>query len=243
MPSYGLVFPVLPGKDSVVRELASQLRQRQSEYLESRAHLGAHVEKAYLQTNPDGSVLCIAYLDGEHTFNEGLKVLTSSDRPIDRYFVQKNYDITGIDFRTAPPGPEPELIARWTAPGSTTRGRGFGFAAPLRPGAIEAARAFTREAYETRRKEMDESRLAKKLTREEVYLNRTPMGDTVVVYLEGDDPVEGNRQFALSQTPFDRWFKDELKKIFPPEVDFDQPVPPTEEVFAWVESRTAAAAR
>ena len=59
---------------------------------------------------------------------------------------------------------------------------------------------------------------------EVVTLHSTPLGDVVAVYLEGEDPVESNRKFAASSAPFDRWFKDELKKLFPPEVDFDQPV-------------------
>jgi hypothetical protein len=57
------------------------------------------------------------------------------------------------------------------------------------------------------------------------------MGDIVVVYLEGADPVDANRQFAASQSPFDRWFKDRCKEVFPAFVNFDQPVPANEEVF------------
>jgi hypothetical protein len=59
------------------------------------------------------------------------------------------------------------------------------------------------------------------------------MGDIAVVYLEGEDPVRANRSFAASQRPHDRWFKDGLKELFPPNVDFDQPVPPNEQVFDW----------
>jgi hypothetical protein len=51
------------------------------------------------------------------------------------------------------------------------------------------------------------------------------------VYLEGQDPWEGNRRFAASTSPFDSWFKDELKNIFPPYIDFWQPVPGVEELF------------
>lgn len=66
---------------------------------------------------------------------------------------------------------------------------------------------------------------------EVVTVLSTPMGDFASVYLEGEDPAEGNRKFAASQSPYDRWFKDELKKLFPPEVNFDVPVPPVEELF------------
>ena len=79
---------------------------------------------------------------------------------------------------------------------------------------------------------MAESRAAKGLTREQVFVNHTPAGDVVVVYLEGADPVDGNRQFAASNAPFDRWFKDQCKEIFPAFINFDQPVPANEELFS-----------
>jgi hypothetical protein len=53
-----------------------------------------------------------------------------------------------------------------------------------------------------------------------------------VVYLEGADPVDANRQFAASNTAFDRWFKEQCKAIFPPFVNFDLPVPANEELFS-----------
>jgi hypothetical protein len=59
----------------------------------------------------------------------------------------------------------------------------------------------------------------------------TPQGDVVAVYLEGEDPFEGNRRFAASTAPYDVWFKDELKKISPPYIDFNQPVPGIEQIF------------
>jgi hypothetical protein len=65
-----------------------------------------------------------------------------------------------------------------------------------------------------------------------VFLNQTPAGDVIVVYLEAANPNDANRRFAESNAPFDRWFKDECKKIFPPFIDFDQPVPENEEIFS-----------
>jgi hypothetical protein len=232
MPSFGLVYPVLPGKESLVREVAGQLRERRSEYEQSRRRGGVTLERAYLQQNPDGSGLVIAYLEGDRGFGETMGALVRSDIPLDRYFIDKNKEATGIDFAAGPQGPEPELVGHWVAPGATQRGRGFAFAAPLQPGQAEAARQFAREAYTTRQAEMTESRAAKGLVREAVFLNQTPAGEVVVVYLEGADPVDANRQFAASTTPFDRWFKDRCKAIFPPFIDFDQPVPPNEEIFS-----------
>lgn len=234
MPTYGLVFPVLPGKEPLVREVADEMKRRRSEYEESRQRAGTSLERAYLQRNPDGSSLVVVYLEGNRSFGESMKILLSSDSPIDRYFFEKNSEATGIDFYGGAPGPEPELVGQWIAPGATGHGRGLAFAAPLRPGKADAGRQFAQEAFVNRKTELTESRLAKKGLREEVFLNQTPMGDIIVVNVEGDDPLEENRQFAASNSPYDRWFKDRCKEIFPEYVDFDQPVPANEELFSWV---------
>jgi hypothetical protein len=54
------------------------------------------------------------------------------------------------------------------------------------------------------------------------------------VYIEANDPVEANRLFAGSRTPYDVWFKESIKALFPPEIDFNQPLPPVEQVFDYV---------
>ncbi len=233
MPATGLVFPVLPGKESLIREIAEQLKQRKAEHEESRRRHGLSVERAYLQKNPDGSAAVIAYLEADRTFSDAMKSVVSSDLPIDRYFIDKNGEATGIDFRAGPAGADPTLEGEWTASGAGRRAKGFGFVAPLQPGKTEAAKQFAQEAYVSRRDEFSESRLAKKITREEIFLNQTPMGDMIVVYIEGEDPIAGNREFAASNTPFDRWFKDRCKEVFATYIDFDQPVPPNEEIFSW----------
>ena len=110
---------------------------------------------------------------------------------------------------------------------------GLAFAAPIQPGKTDAGRAWAREAFVTRKAELDESRRRLKSTREDVFVNQTPQGDVAVVYVEAEDPIEANRQFAASGHPYDRWFKDRLKDIFPPQIDFDQPVPANEQFWDW----------
>jgi hypothetical protein len=109
--------------------------------------------------------------------------------------------------------------------------KGLAFTAPLLPGATEGGTAFMNQAVGARLAEFEASRRGWGQNAEVVTLHHTPMGDVIALYLEGVDPVEGNRKFAASSAPFDRWFKDELKKLFPPEIDFDQPVPGIEEIF------------
>ena len=231
MPSSGFAFPVQPGKDGIIREVSDALRARRSEHQESRQKAGVSLERAYLQKNPDGGTLVVAYVESQGSFGDVLRSFLTSGLELDRYFIDKNSEATGIDFSAGPQGPEPELVGDWEASGTTGRQRGMAFAAPLQPGMTDAARRFAQEAYVTRKAEMTESRSTKGLIRERVFLNQTPMGDIVVVYLEGTDPADANRQFAASQSPFDRWFKDRCKEIFAPYINFDNPVPANEEVF------------
>jgi hypothetical protein len=231
MPSVGFAFPVQPGKEGIIREVSDTLRARRSEFQESRQKAGVTLERAYLQKNADGGTLVVAYFEAQGSFGDVMRSFLTSGLELDRYFVERNSEATGIDFSAGPQGPEPELVGEWEAPGTSGRQRGMAFAAPLQPGMTDAARRFAQEAYVTRKTEMTESRSAKGLIREMVCLNQTPMGDIVVVYVEGTDPVDGNRQFAASQSPFDRWFKDRCKEIFPAFVNFDEPVPANEQIF------------
>jgi hypothetical protein len=97
------------------------------------------------------------------------------------------------------------------------------FLSPILPGQSDTFRRFAKEIAGPRRKEMDESRRAKGVTRETTWLQPTPMGDILLVYLEADDVAKANREFAASQTLFDRWFKEMAQTGTG--VDFGQPLP------------------
>ena len=43
--------------------------------------------------------------------------------------------------------------------------------------------------------------------------------------------MDANRRLAESTAPFDVWFKGELVKLYPPQIDFNKPVPPVFEMF------------
>ena len=130
-----------------------------------------------------------------------------------------------------PPGPPPETIGEWRDDKVTEIKNGFAFTAPLIPGKAEAGKAFTKEAFVTRRAELAASRRAFNNNADIVTLLHTPMGDVIAVYLEGEGPAAANQKFAASSSPFDRWFKDGLKKLFPPEIDVDKPVTGVQEIF------------
>ena len=78
---------------------------------------------------------------------------------------------------------------------------------------------------------MTTSRRALGQNLEVVTLTETPQGPICGVYIEGTDPFEANRTLAASTKPFDVEFRQELKSLFPPFIDFDQPVPGVTEIF------------
>jgi hypothetical protein len=225
MSRLALTFPVLPGKDA--RDIANEMKSRPREYEQSRRRVGITMERAYLQHTPMGDYVT-AYLEAEGDVLEAFGKLASSDLDIDRYMAKAAKEIHGADFTKPLPGPSPETIAKWIDPAAKDRGRGMALCAPLSPGATERAKAFVADAYN--RDEFTASRRRLNVTEELLTLQSTPQGDIVGIYIEGDDPAKGNAGFAASQEPFDLWFKEELKKIFPPAIDWSKPVEGVEEI-------------
>ena len=39
------------------------------------------------------------------------------------------------------------------------------------------------------------------------------------------------RKFDASRSDYDVWFKDQCKRVFPPAIDFNEPVPPVKTLF------------
>jgi hypothetical protein len=228
-----VAFPVLPGKEAMAaKELPEYSRAHPAEYAESRRNAGITLERVYDQPTPMGT-FNVLYGEGANDFATSTRALTTSGSEFDKNFFAKVQEITGMDFTQPPPGPMPEIVGDWIDPDITERRAGLAFCAPLLPDKADALKAFLNEAFVTRVDEMTESRRSYGHNREVAAINYTPMGDIAVVYLEGNDPVAGNRTFAESQTPYDRWFKDSLKEIFAPEIDFDKPVPPVTQIFEW----------
>ena len=227
-------YPVAPGKtEAEVRSIAAYFEANPTQHRESRQRLGITVERVYLQATPMGDFV-VGYTESERPFGEVVQAMLASDLEVDRKFIEMIADVHGVDLRQPPAGPPPETIGEWADPDVTTRRRGLGFIAPALPEKLEAGKAFCRSAFVERRAEFAESRRAIGDNVEVVTFNATPMGDFVCAYLEGNDPVEGNRRFAASTRPYDVWFKDQLKALFPPDIDFSQPLPPIKQIFDYV---------
>ena len=196
MSRTALVFPVLPGKDA--RDIATEMKSRPREYEQSRRRLGITMERAYLQHTPMGDFVT-AYIEAEGDVLEKFGKLATSDLDIDRYFVKAVKEIHGADLTQPMPGPLPETVAAWIDPTAKGRGRGMALCAPLAPGATERARAFVADAYH--RDEFTASRRRLNVSEELLTLQSTPQGDIVGIYIEGDDPAEGQRRLRRIPGP------------------------------------------
>ena len=225
-----LAFPVLPGKDeSDIRRVADRFKEDPAGYWESRRSQGVTLERAYWQHTPMGDFV-VAYLESSKpTLAEAFGGAGQDSSPMGKFFAENVKDVHGIDITQPPEGAPPEVVAEWSDPQVTSRGKGLAFMAPIIPEMEDFARTWAADAFS--RTGMTESRRALRQSIEIVTLMQTPQGPVTAVYVEGEDPVRGNAQFAASTSEFDLWFKENLGKIYPPFVDFSQPIPGLTEIF------------
>ena len=94
---------------------------------------------------------------------------------------------------------------------------------PIAPGKTEDWKRFIAELNGARRADFVASRKGIG-ARERTFLQPTPMGDLVVVTLEGDDPAQAFGKFVSSKDPFTLWFLEQVKSIHG--VDLSVPMPP-----------------
>jgi hypothetical protein len=94
---------------------------------------------------------------------------------------------------------------------------------PILPGKTAEWRAFIDELNGPKRSDFVESRIAIG-ARERTFLQPTPMGDLVIVTLEGDDPNRSFGQFVSSKDAFTLWFLERVKAIHG--IDLSVPMPP-----------------
>lgn len=83
---------------------------------------------------------------------------------------------------------------------------------PILPGKTADWRTWMEELNGPRREEFDESR-RRAGVRERTFLQSTPMGDLVIVTLEGDDPGEAFGKMMSSTDAFTTWFLELAKEM------------------------------
>ena len=109
------------------------------------------------------------------------------------------------------------------------------FALPILPGQNDVVRRLgesvsesgeLREAYEESRKRLG-------ISEEKVWVQRTPIGQSMIVYWETEDPQRTLRQIADSQEEFDTQFK-QLIESAAPAINLSEEQPLSHELlFTW----------
>ncbi|MBI5325311.1 MAG: hypothetical protein HZB41_08600 [Ignavibacteriae bacterium] len=96
------------------------------------------------------------------------------------------------------------------------------FAAPITEGKTQQWEQFANKLKNERKEEFRNSRNSLGV-HERTFLQHTPMGDFVIVTLEGENPMEAYAKFCQSQDPFAQWFINEVKDVHG--IDLSQAMP------------------
>ena len=83
---------------------------------------------------------------------------------------------------------------------------------PIAPGKTGEWHTFMEELNGPRHQEFADSR-QRAGVHERTFLQSTPMGDLVIVTLEGDDPARSFGQMASATDPFTTWFLEQVKAV------------------------------
>jgi hypothetical protein len=103
------------------------------------------------------------------------------------------------------------------------------FVIPLLPGKTEIERAALASMQSGERKaDAEASRRRHGITREAAWIQSTPMGDMVVVFLEADDLGAAFGGIATSTDPFDVWFRQHNMDAHG--IDLSEGFPPPEQI-------------
>jgi hypothetical protein len=84
---------------------------------------------------------------------------------------------------------------------------------PLTTGKAEAMRSWGEEILGPRRSEYQAFCCHLGLTKHRMYLQQTPQGETVIMYLEGNDLQRTFQALRTSQDPFVVWFRQRAKDL------------------------------
>ena len=98
-------------------------------------------------------------------------------------------------------------------------------------GKKEAMKKFVKVMTGPKRKDYERSEKRHGVHKETWFLQNTPVGEILLMYLEVDDAEKALSAFATDTDPFDIWARQQLKDLTG--IDFSQPPrrPPAEQLF------------
>ena len=94
-------------------------------------------------------------------------------------------------------------------------------ALPILPGKTEAVKTMFRKVKEQKWADYEGVQKRQGIEKERDFLQITPQGDFLLIYIESKDIQKTFDTFTTSKDPFDLWYMDEMKKNTG--VDFSQP--------------------
>ena len=86
-------------------------------------------------------------------------------------------------------------------------------ALPIQSGKTHVLRDFVKAITESRWKEYEAFQERSRVQKVTWCLQRSPHGDQLLIYNEGDDFTRLSADFAASTHPFDAWFRQQLQDI------------------------------
>ncbi|HZG65660.1 MAG TPA: hypothetical protein VEZ12_02895 [Herpetosiphonaceae bacterium] len=90
----------------------------------------------------------------------------------------------------------------------------YAFAVPIPPGKTDAVRRLIQESLSVRKSEYDDMQRRSGVTEESYWLQHDPeLGDLLIV-VSSSDQTDFLAIMANPQTPFDRWYRDQIRDIF-----------------------------
>ena len=90
----------------------------------------------------------------------------------------------------------------------------YAFAVPIPPGKTDAVRRLTQESLGARRSEYDDLQRRSGVTEESYWLQHDPEGGDLLIVVSDSDQTDFLQIMANPQTPFDRWYRDQIQEIF-----------------------------
>jgi hypothetical protein len=89
----------------------------------------------------------------------------------------------------------------------------YAFMAPVQPNKSEEFRQFVGELEGARKQEFEASRVNAGVRRETMFLQKTPMGEMVMVIQEAESQEKALESLRSMKDPFNVWYFQKLKDI------------------------------
>jgi hypothetical protein len=235
-------LPIIEGTESTIRNMTARLNgDDRAAFIRSRAAAGIAVERVFIQSTPKGQVAVLVW-DLIKPFDEVLGYMATSTDPFDAEFRGFIQEVHGIDV-TDQSAPKPEITqildwvdSEWTV-GS---GQEWGMCVPLKDGGADIFTTEVKKLYADTT-QWTEWRRACGFGVTTLCIQPTPMGDMLLVYLEGNDVPAAMQTLREGDHPFSQVWRDTAPKAYALDLTQAANVPQVEQVLSIVAIESAIA--